>query len=189
MAWGLRTGARSERSIDLIGIEASRTGHLVFSTLHANSAAETVARLLDLGVDPAGFSGSFLAVLAQRLLRTLCPACKQGYEACSEEYELLVRHYGAEHFPELGVKRKGLTLYQAPGCEACGGTGYRGRTGIHELLTSSEDMKSLISRKASAAEIQSLAVTEGMRTLRQDGIAKVLKGQSDIEQLRRVTAD
>ena len=106
-----------------------------------------------------------------------------------EEFEKIVHAYGEEAFPELGVKKDDLQLYKPTGCERCGKTGYRGRTGIHELLISTADMKKMIVSKTEIAEIRKLAMQEGMRTLVQDGIMKVLKGQTDLLQLRRVTAD
>ncbi len=172
-----------------VGIEASLTGHLVLSTLHTDSAAETVTRLLDPGIDPVSFSDALLGVLAQRLMRTLCPDCKQAYDAGAEGYATLQRYYGEEYSPKLGLERDGLVLFRAVGCDGCGHTGYRGRTGIHELLVSSEEMRSLIYRKATATEIQTLALKQGMRTLRQDGIAKLIEGHSDLDQLRKVIAD
>jgi type II secretory ATPase GspE/PulE/Tfp pilus assembly ATPase PilB-like protein len=172
-----------------IGIEASLTGHLVFSTLHTNSAPETITRLLDLGIDPLNFADAFLGVLAQRLVRTLCAECKEACKPTEEEFEKIVHAYGEDAFPELGVKKDDLQLYKPTGCERCGKTGYRGRTGIHELLISTADMKKMIVSKTEIAEIRKLAMQEGMRTLVQDGIMKVLKGQTDLLQLRRVTAD
>jgi type II secretory ATPase GspE/PulE/Tfp pilus assembly ATPase PilB-like protein len=170
------------------GVEASLTGHLVFSTLHTNSAAETVTRLLDLGIDPVSFSDAFLGVMAQRLVRTLCDKCKQPYTPDQEELTLIRRYYGEENFAELKVDPASASLHKAVGCPACNNTGYRGRTGIHELLISSHAMKDLIYHKATADEIQKLSMAEGMRTLMQDGIAKMFKGQTDLAQIRKVAA-
>jgi type II secretory ATPase GspE/PulE/Tfp pilus assembly ATPase PilB-like protein len=149
-----------------IGIEASLTGHLVFSTLHTNSASETITRLLDLGLDPLNFADAFLGVLAQRLVRTLCSECKEAYKPSDE-----------------------IQLRKPVGCDKCGKTGYKGRTGIHELLISTPEMKKLIVRKSEVSLMRELAMKEGMRTLVQDGIMKVLKGQTDQLQLRMVTAE
>ncbi|MEO5377747.1 MAG: GspE/PulE family protein [Magnetococcus sp. DMHC-6] len=171
------------------GIEASLTGHLVFSTLHTNSAPETITRLLDLGLDPLNFADALLGVLAQRLVRTLCGACKQRYKPNDEEWNRLVSLYGEEFFPELNITRDQATLFSANGCGKCGKTGYKGRTGIHELLVSSDAMKRLIASRASAKEIKDFAIKEGMRTLIQDGVAKVFKGQFDLAQLFRVAAE
>lgn len=170
------------------GVEASLTGHLVFSTLHTNSAAETVTRLLDLGIDPISFSDAFLGVLAQRLVRTLCDKCKQPYHPDEQELTIIRRYYGEEQFDELKVNPATATLQKATGCPACDNTGYRGRTGIHELLVSSHSMKDLIYHKATADAIQKLSIKEGMRTLMQDGIAKMFKGQTDLAQIRKVAA-
>lgn len=181
-------GEMRDRETSHIGIEASLTGHLVLSTLHTNSAPETVTRLLDLGVDPMNFADALLGVLAQRLMRTLCSACKQPYQPDAHEIQQLMHAYGEAQFAELGVDPGTLQLYKAVGCEKCGNTGYRGRTGIHELLQSTPAMRELIFTKASVAEIRDLAVKEGMRTLLQDGVAKVVLGQSDLSQLYRVAS-
>ncbi len=170
------------------GVEASLTGHLVFSTLHTNSSAETITRLLDLGIDPISFSDAFLGVMAQRLVRTLCEKCKKPYQPDVDELTLIRRYYGEEHFAEICPDSSKATLYKAPGCPACDGTGYRGRTGIHELLVSSRGIKDLIYHKGTAEELQALSMKEGMRTLMQDGITKMFKGQTDLAQVRKVAA-
>jgi type II secretory ATPase GspE/PulE/Tfp pilus assembly ATPase PilB-like protein len=172
-----------------IGIEASLTGHLVFSTLHTNSASETITRLLDLGLDPLNFADAFLGVLAQRLVRTLCSECKEAYKPSDEEFNQLVHTYGEEYFPELGIKKDDLQLRKPVGCDKCGKTGYKGRTGIHELLISTPEMKKLIVRRSEVSLMRELAMKEGMRTLVQDGIMKVMRGQTDQLQLRMVTAE
>ena len=168
------------------GVEASLTGHLVFSTLHTNSAPETLVRLLDLGIDPVSFADALLGVLAQRLVRTICPECKEPYKAGRAEVEQLERLYGPERFRELGIDTDNLELYRGRGCDNCGMTGYRGRTGVHELLLATPEIRNHIYNKATAAEIKTLAIKQGMRTLLQDGITKVLRGQVDLDQLRRV---
>jgi len=171
------------------GIEASLTGHLVFSTLHTNSATETLTRLLDLGIDPISFSDALLGVLAQRLVRTLCSDCKEAYTPDEEEFTLLKRYYGEDTFEELGLIREGVTLHRAVGCKKCGDTGYRGRTGVHELLVATPALKEMVYRRATASELKEQAMSEGMRTLMQDSIAKLLKGQTDIAQVRRVVSE
>ncbi len=168
------------------GIEASLTGHLVFSTLHTNSAPETITRLLDMGLDPLNFADALIGVLAQRLVRTLCSRCKESYTPSSEEMEKLVASYGPEYFPELGVNEADVKLFKPVGCEVCGNTGYKGRTGLHEVLTGTHEMKDLVVNKAAASEVKELAMVQGMRTLIQDGIAKVFKGQCDFKQVRAV---
>jgi type II secretory ATPase GspE/PulE/Tfp pilus assembly ATPase PilB-like protein len=160
----------------------------VLSTLHTNSAPETVTRLLDLGVDPMNFADALLGVLAQRLMRTLCGNCKQPYPPDTHEIQQLMHAYGEAQFAELGVDPGTLQLYKAVGCDKCGTTGYRGRTGIHELLKSTPAMRELIFNKASVAEIRELAIKEGMRTLMQDGVWKIVQGQSDLSQLFRVAS-
>ncbi|GAB6059749.1 GspE/PulE family protein [Desulfonatronum parangueonense] len=169
-----------------IGIEASLTGHLVFSTLHTNSAPETLVRLLDLGVEPVSFADALLGVLAQRLLRTLCGKCKIPYQASEEEIQFLHRHYGEEYLHELPFASGHLTLHRANGCKACGDSGYKGRMGVHELLVGTEEIRSMVSANATAQALRSQAMSQGMRTLMQDGIQKVLQGFSDFDQLRRI---
>src|SRR5882672_9189458 len=153
------------------GVEASLTGHLVFSTLHTNSAPESVTRLLDLGMDPFNFADALLGVLAQRLARTLCPDCRKPHKRCESGY---------------GDKQGQLTLYVATGCDKCGKRGYRGRLGIHELLVNSRAIKALIQAHARVEDIQKIAQAEGMLTLKQDGIEKALQGRTDLAQVRAV---
>lgn len=168
------------------GIEASLTGHLVLSTLHTNSAPETITRLLDLGLDPVNFSDACIGILAQRLIRTLCPKCKETYVATEEEKAFILRQYGDEHFPELGLEEN-YKLHKAVGCEACGETGYKGRTGVHELLTMTNDLRSLIYKESSVHEMKAQALTDGMRTLIQDAILKVIKGDTDLKQMQVIS--
>jgi type II secretory ATPase GspE/PulE/Tfp pilus assembly ATPase PilB-like protein len=170
-----------------VGIEASLTGHLVFSTLHTNSAPETVIRLLDMDLDPMNFADALIGVLAQRLVRTLCKTCKEEYTPTADELEKLIHYYGKEAFPELGLDMSKIKLCRASGCDRCEDTGYRGRTGIHELLVATEDMKKLIAKASPANVIRDQAFKDGMRTLFQDGIYKILHGQTDLVQLRKVT--
>jgi len=168
------------------GIEASLTGHLVFSTLHTNSAPETITRLLDMGMDPFNFADALLGVLAQRLVRTLCKDCKEPYHPSKEEFDTLVRSYDG-NFEALGFEyTDDFTLYRAAGCSKCSNTGYRGRTGIHELLEGTDPMKSLIQNKAMMKDLRTQAIQDGMCTLMQDGIRKVCLGLTDLSQVRRV---
>jgi len=168
------------------GIEASLTGHLVFSTLHTNSAPETITRLLDMGMDPFNFADALLGVLAQRLVRTLCKSCKEPYHPTREEYDNLVRAYDGD-FDALGVPyTDDLTLYRANACDKCNNTGYKGRTGIMELLDGTDEMKSLIQSKAKMEKLREQAVKDGMTTLMQHGIRKVLLGITNLQQVRRV---
>ncbi len=170
------------------GIEASLTGHLVFSTLHTNSAPETVTRLLEMGMDPFNFADSLLGVLAQRLVRTLCPHCKAPYVPERSEFEELVHGYGGEEaFKGLGiVYSKDLQLHKAAGCDHCNGSGYRGRMGIHELLVGTDRVKEVIQRKGRVDEMRNIATQEGMTTLMQDGIGKIFQGYTDYKQVRAV---
>ena len=168
------------------GIEASLTGHLVFSTLHTNSAPETITRLLDMGMDPFNFADALLGVLAQRLVRTLCKSCKEAYHPDQEEYDALVHTYAGD-FEAMGFPyNEDLTLYRANGCDKCNNTGYKGRTGLVELLDGTDEMKSLIQGKAKMELLREQAVKDGMTTLMQDGIRKVFLGQTDLQQVRKV---
>lgn len=167
-------------------VEASLTGHLVFSTLHTNSAPETVTRLLDMGLDPFGFSDSLICVLAQRLGRRLCKDCKESYLVTETEFDDLVEEYGRSEFAATGLTIGDLSLFRAVGCDRCGHTGYRGRLGIHEVLECTSKMKGLIKRRADTDSVRELAVQDGMTTLKQDGLLKVFQGLTDIHEVRRV---
>lgn len=170
------------------GIEASLTGHLVLSTLHTNSAPETITRLLDLGLDPVNFSDACVGILAQRLIRTLCSNCKEKYIATETDLAFIERQYGQEHIAELDISEP-LELYKAKGCEECGNTGYKGRTGVHELLGMTPELRSLVYKEASVADMKKQATHDGMRTLIQDAIFKVLKGDTDLAQVQIVGGD
>jgi len=173
-----------------IGIEASLTGHLVLSTLHTNSAPETVTRLLDMGLNPLNFSDAILGVLAQRLVRKLCTSCKAKYSPSREEFDEIIDQYGRDRFKETGIEYNSeLTLYRRAGCETCSGTGYKGRMGIHELLEGTPAIKKLIKKAASTEELFIQSVEDGMTTLKQDGIRKVFNGLTDIKEVRRVCID
>lgn len=171
-----------------IGVEASLTGHLVLSTLHTNSAPETISRLLDMGIDPLNFADSLLAVLAQRLVRTLCEKCKEAYHPTEEEYNQIAESFGVELFQKQNIPYTGdITLYRPKGCEACDQTGYRGRIGIHELLINSEEIRKMaINRSESIEALRDVAIRQGMLTLYQDGVLKAFQGLTDIKQVRRV---
>jgi len=170
-----------------IGIEASLTGHLVFSTLHTNSAPETITRLLDMGLNALNFSDAFLGVLAQRLVRRLCTSCCKDYNPSKEEFKEIVTDYGEKDFAVTGIKYSSdLKLKRCGSCEVCSGTGYKGRYGIHELMEGTPGIKRLIKKQASAEELFKFAMKEGMRTLKQDGIEKVFQGLTDISEVRRV---
>jgi len=169
-----------------IAVEASLTGHLVFSTLHTNSAPETVSRLLEIGLDPYSFSDSLLCVLAQRLARRLCSHCKEAYVPTQAELDDLLEEYGRDAFAGTGIDLKSITLARAHGCEQCGQSGYHGRLGIHEVLDASDHLKYLIKRRADTDDIRLQAIQDGMTSLKQDGILKVLQGLTDIHEVRRV---
>jgi type II secretory ATPase GspE/PulE/Tfp pilus assembly ATPase PilB-like protein/GAF domain-containing protein len=170
-----------------IGVEASLTGHLVFSTLHTNSAPETIVRLLDMGIDPLNFADALLAILAQRLVRTLCISCREAYHPDRNEYDEIMESYGAEQFLKLNIPYDDkFTLNRPKGCDACDKTGYRGRMGIHELIIASDGIKRLIQKRETVEAMRNLAMEEGMTTLLQDGIFKSIQGLTDFRQIRRV---
>ncbi len=168
------------------GIEASLTGHLVLSTLHTNSAPETITRLLDLGLDPVNFSDACVGILAQRLIRTICQNCKEEYEASETDIGFIKRQYGEDRIDELKLPTP-LKLHRGKGCDTCGGTGYKGRTGVHELLAMTPELRALVYKEASVSEMKAQATEDGMRTLIQDGIYKVIKGDTDVAQLQIIS--
>jgi len=168
-------------------VEASLTGHLVLSTLHTNSAPETITRLLDMGIDPFSFADALQGVLAQRLARTLCTNCKERYRPTRDEYDALALNYGEEAFSQLGIPfDERFVLYRGKGCETCRGTGYKGRVGVHEFLTVSGEIRSLIHSHGQVADIRKVAQSQGMTLLIQDGILKVLQGLTDYSQVKAV---
>jgi type II secretory ATPase GspE/PulE/Tfp pilus assembly ATPase PilB-like protein len=170
-----------------IAIEASLTGHLVMSTLHTNSAVETITRLLDMGCDSFNFADAMLGVLAMRLCKRICSHCKETYHPTQQEYDELVQGYGARYWDKLGVPyTEDWTLSRGRGCEICNHSGFKGRVALHELLVGSEDIKNLIQAKARTAEILSVAMRDGMVTLLQNGIQKVLRGLTTHRQVRAV---
>ncbi len=209
-AKALRAFLRADPDVIMVGeirdgetaqtaVEASLTGHLVLSTLHTNSAPETVTRLLDMGMDPFNFGDSLLAVLAQRLVRRLCPHCRQSRPATREELDELVEDYqhaygDAEFRPprEMLLRdwgdrfgREGqVQVHKSLGCDKCDQTGFKGRAGLHELMVISRELRRLIQTGGRAEALQRTAMSEGMHTLRQDGIEKVLAGITSIEEVR-----
>jgi type II secretory ATPase GspE/PulE/Tfp pilus assembly ATPase PilB-like protein len=205
----LRSFLRADPDVIMVGetrdqetartvIEASLTGHLVFSTMHTNSAAESVVRLLDLGLDPFNFGDALLGVVGQRLARRLCASCRKPYAAGDEELAMLAYEYCVDTPLKadeiLAGWRKvhagpngSITLHKAQGCDECNGSGYKGRLGIHELLINTAAVKRKIMARANVSEITEQAIMEGMATLRQDGIAKILQGYTDWEQVRAIS--
>jgi type II secretory ATPase GspE/PulE/Tfp pilus assembly ATPase PilB-like protein len=203
----IMVGEMRDKETTAIGIEASLTGHLVFATLHTNSAPESITRLLDMGMDPFNFADALLGVLAQRLAKRLCSKCKAPHTGTQEELKMLLEEYCVElrntdswkkdpksayesiyrEWAKSFADDKGqLTLYTPVGCEVCGGTGYKGRVGLHELLIGSDAIKKHIQEHSRVAEVFATAMSEGMRTLKQDGVEKVLQGITDIHQVRAV---
>ena len=203
----IMVGEMRDKETVSTGIEASLTGHLVFATLHTNSAPESIVRLLDMGMDPFNFADALLGVLAQRLARRLCSKCKESHVATREEVHLLVEEYAqellhteswktdpkgsrdklvADWTKEFGNAKGQLVLHTAKGCDVCSTTGYKGRVGLHELLLGTDTIKKDIQEHARVAQVLADALDEGMRTLKQDGIEKVLQGITDIQQVRAV---
>ncbi len=203
----IMVGEMRDKETVSTGIEASLTGHLVFATLHTNSAPESIIRLLDMGMDPFNFADALLGILAQRLAKRLCKDCKKAHIASQDDIKALLAEYAeemrstetwkkdpnaafkglyAEWAKLFGDDKGQITLYEKVGCEKCSGTGYRGRVGLHELLIGTDPVKKAIQEHARVAELFALALEEGMRTLKQDGIEKVLSGITDIHQVRAV---
>lgn len=170
-----------------IAIEASLTGHLVFSTLHTNSAVETVIRLLDLGCDSFNFADSILGILAQRLCKKICSECREAYRPSRQEWDELIQGYGERFLAELDADDlTRVILHRGRGCQACNRTGFKGRVAIHEFLVVSDQLKKLIQSKAPASEMLGVATQGGMETLLQNGITKVLRGLTVYAQVRAV---
>jgi len=179
-----------------IAIEASLTGHLVLSTLHTNSAPESVIRMLDFGMDPFNFADALLAVLAQRLAKALCHKCRHIYTPEPSELDDLAAEYVTgtkldaaavvDQWREAYAHHGTFKLYKAAGCSHCNQTGYRGRLGLHELMTVNPAIRHLIQTRAPLDALLPAALNAGMRTLKQDGITKVLQGLTDMTQVRAV---
>ena len=171
-----------------IAIEASLTGHLVFSTLHTNSAVETVIRLLDLGCDPFNFADAMLGVLATRLCKRICTACKETYRPSREEYDQLLEGQETDTGSSMLPDHQELMLSRGRGCDQCHHSGFRGRVPLHELLVGTDDIKQLIQARARTPDMLGAAVRNGMQTLVRDGIRKVLQGLTSYRQVRAVAA-
>lgn len=163
-----------------IAIQASLTGHLVLSTLHTNDAASAVTRLIDMGIEPFLIASSVMGVMAQRLVREICTDCKESYTPSEIE-----RSYFLDS--SLVTSGRPLSLYRGRGCEKCNGKGYAGRTGIFEFLTIDDEIRHMITERTDAQSIKNLALSRGMKTLRADGIEKVLSGTTTLEEVLRVT--
>src|SRR5687768_14153187 len=202
----IMVGEMRDKETTGTGIEASLTGHLVFATLHTNSAPESITRLLDMGMDPFNFSDALLGVLAQRLAKRIC-SCKQGYTPESAELTSFLREYCEElmntsrfkadpkgameavyrdWIKTYGGDKGHLTFYKPVGCDKCGGSGFKGRLGLHELLIASDRLKKAIQEHARVAELLAICLEEGMRTLKQDGMEKCLAGVTHIKEVRAV---
>lgn len=170
-----------------MAIEASLTGHLVLSTLHTNSAPETIVRLIDMGIDPFNFADALLGILAQRLVRTLCEDCKEPYHPSEKEYNHLMQSYGVLFMDHINaLYTDSLRLYRAKGCDTCNMTGYRGRAGLYELLVGTPEIKALVIDRAVAEDIRAQAVNDGMTILLQEGIDLIFQGKTDFKQVMSV---
>jgi type II secretory ATPase GspE/PulE/Tfp pilus assembly ATPase PilB-like protein len=169
-------GEMRDTETAVIAIEAALTGHLVFSTLHTNDAPGAVARLLEMGVEPFLIASSVIGVLAQRLVRVICPKCKEAYTPPLEAFRRL----------NLSTDSESVTFYRGKGCDACMGSGYRGRQGVFEMLMITDTVRDLILRKAPSHEIRQEALRSGMTTLRHDAMHKILEGTTTMEEALRV---
>ena len=201
----IMVGESRDKETVSMGVEASLTGHLVFSTLHTNSAPESITRLMDMGMDPFNFADALLGILAQRLAKKLCD-CKQSYVPDADELRLFVLEYAEElrhskawredverekkklvqDWTNTYGENGQLRFYKAVGCDKCGGSGYKGRVGLHELLVADDGVKKLIQERARVAELFAAAVEGGMRTLKMDGMEKIMMGLTDIKMVRQV---
>ncbi len=201
----IMVGESRDKETVSMGVEASLTGHMVFSTLHTNSAPESITRLLDMGMDPFNFADALLGILAQRLAKKLCD-CKEVYTPSSQELKDFIKEYAAElsqtdawkldaggesqnlldGWTERYGSNGGLNFYRAVGCDKCNKTGYKGRIGLHELMIADDAAKKLIQERARVAELFASAVNSGMRTLKMDGMEKVLMGLTDLKMVRSV---
>jgi general secretion pathway protein E len=193
-AAGLRSFLRQDPDVIMVGeirdretaeiaIQASLTGHLVFSTVHTNDAASAITRLVDMGVEPFLVASSLMAVMAQRLVRRVCPHCRESYRPTAEELKEVA-------LTREAVARAGNpTIYRAKGCDACGGTGYRGRTGIYELLLVDDDIRQLTLKNVDSSTIKRTGVQKGMLTLLDDGARKVLAGETTLAEVLSVTQE
>ena len=191
-AAALRSVLRSDPDIVMVGeirdgetakiaVEAALTGHMVLSTLHTNDAAGAVTRLEEMGVEPFLTASSLVGVLAQRLVRKLCPKCKEEYTLTREEMLKILPDFPVDEYPQETYK-----IYKPKGCLTCNNTGYKGREAVFEFLTVTEEMKKLILDRANGAQIKRLAMEQGMFTLKNEGIYKVMEGKTSIEELLRV---
>lgn len=190
-AEGLRSILRQDPDVIMVGeirdketaeiaIQASLTGHFVFSTIHTNDAASSITRLVDMGVEPFLISSSLVAAMAQRLVRRLCPSCKEAYMPTPQELKEL------NITPE---KLKGRTIYRPKGCPACAKTGYKGRMAIYEIMPVDDTIRSMILKNTDAGTIKKAAASSGLATLREDGTKKILSGFTSIEEVLRATQE
>jgi type IV pilus assembly protein PilB len=193
-AKGLRSLVRQDPDIIMVGeirdeetaqiaVNAALTGHKLLSTLHTNNAATTIPRLLDMGVEPFLLASTLIASVSQRLMRRACEQCKKTKEFMRED---LTTSLDDETLQMLFGQKKSIKLTDVQGCAACNNTGYRGRVGIYEVLEVSEEVQKLIVKRVSSKQIEEQAIAEGMTTLMQNGVNKVLSGETTIEELLRV---
>jgi type IV pilus assembly protein PilB len=166
-----------------IAVESALTGHMVFSTLHTNDAPSAITRLDEMGVEPFLTASSLVGVLAQRLIRVLCPRCKEEMQVTYRELRNSIEDFP---IPDGKTLDATTTVYSPKGCIACSNTGYKGRQGVFEFLQVTREMKELILKRSGVAEIKELAIQQGMHTLRQEGIDKILEGTTSVEEVLRV---
>jgi type II secretory ATPase GspE/PulE/Tfp pilus assembly ATPase PilB-like protein len=183
----IMVGEMRDRETAEVGLEAALTGHLVLSTLHTKNTVETVTRLLEMGLEPFTCADALLGVMAQRLARTICPHCKESYHPSQDEYDALAYGYGQEAFARLKIAyNRHFVLQRGRGCEACHQSGYKGRIALHEFLVVTPELRRLIHTRSTAEPLLQVAMAQGMTTLVQDGILKVLAGWTDYHQIRAV---
>jgi len=200
-AKGLRSIVRQDPDIIMVGeirdeetagiaVNSAMTGHLVLSTLHANDAATTLPRLLDMGIEPFLLASTVNVAIAQRLVRKICSACRASYILTNEEKKLIAAEPSLNECIRKKTKNlSSLRLYRGPGCKVCGRTGYQGRIGIFEVLEMNENIRPLIIERASSDVIMAAARRQGMTTMLEDGVVKVLNGITTLTEVIRVTKE
>ncbi|MDQ2817682.1 MAG: type II secretion system ATPase GspE [Candidatus Eremiobacteraeota bacterium] len=176
----MMVGEIRDQETALIAVQSALTGHLVLSTLHTNDAVAAITRLIDMGIEPFLLASSIQGVMAQRLVRTVCPMCKRSVKPVAAV---------TDKFAEYGIPVASVRLVKGEGCDNCAGTGYKGRAGVHELFVMTDEMRRLILERGSSSDLRKLASSQGLRTLYHDGLMKVAKGLTTLEEVLRVAVD